>query len=59
MILLMALAAQALVFILYATLSISYLWYNLIGCAACMLFSLILQSLLPRITPRDADKQIT
>jgi SSS family solute:Na+ symporter len=41
-----ALAAQALVFILYFTLSISYLWYNLIGCAACVLFSLVLQALL-------------
>jgi hypothetical protein len=38
-----ALAAQALVFIFYFTLSISYLWYNVIGCAACMLFSVILQ----------------
>jgi len=39
-----ALAAQALVFLLYFSLSISYLWYNLIGCAVCVLFSLILQS---------------
>ncbi len=38
-----ALAAQALVIVLYSSLSISYLWYNLIGCAACVLFSLILQ----------------
>jgi Na+/proline symporter len=42
-----ALAAQALVFILYDTLSISYLWYNVIGCAACMLFGLALQAALP------------
>jgi Na+/proline symporter len=42
-----ALAAQALVFVLYSTLSISYLWYNVIGCAACMLFGLIFQSALP------------
>jgi Na+/proline symporter len=42
-----ALAAQALVFILYYSLSISYLWYNLIGCAACMLFGLLLQTALP------------
>ncbi len=39
-----ALAAQLLVFVLYAKLTISYLWYPLIGCAACVLFSLILQS---------------
>ncbi len=42
-----AVAAQTLVFGLYATLSISYLWYNLIGCAACMMFGLILQTILP------------
>jgi solute:Na+ symporter, SSS family len=41
-----ALAAQALVFLLFFTLSISYLWYPLIGCAACILFSLILQSVM-------------
>ena len=39
-----ALAAQVLVFVLYFSLSISYLWYNFIGCAACMLFSLLLQA---------------
>ncbi len=39
-----ALAAQALVFVLYRELSISYLWYNLIGCAACMGFSVLLQA---------------
>jgi SSS family solute:Na+ symporter len=41
-----ALAAQALIFILYFRLTISYLWYPLIGCSACVLFSLILQSTL-------------
>ncbi len=39
-----ALAAQTLVFMLYFSLSISYLWYNFIGCAACVLFSVILQA---------------
>ena len=39
-----ALAAQGLVFSLYAVLSISYLWYNLIGCAACVALSLVLQA---------------
>ncbi|ACB75890.1 sodium:solute symporter [Opitutus terrae] len=43
-----AVAAQTLVFILYASLTISYLWYNLIGCAACMLFSLLLHAVLHR-----------
>ncbi len=41
-----ALAAQALVFALYASLQISYLWYNVIGCAACMAFSVVLQALI-------------
>jgi solute:Na+ symporter, SSS family len=41
-----ALAAQALVFVLYSVLNISYLWYNVIGCAACVLFSLVLQAAL-------------
>ncbi len=41
-----ALAAQALVFILFAVLIIFYLWYNVIGCAACMLLGLMLQTLL-------------
>ena len=41
-----ALAAQAMVFVFYFTLSISYLWYNVIGCAACMLFSFVLQAVL-------------
>ena len=40
-----ALAAQTLVFVLYFSLNISYLWYNFIGCAACVLFSLILQAI--------------
>jgi len=43
-----ALAAQALVFVLYGTLSISYLWYNFIGCAACVIFGFILQAVLPK-----------
>jgi hypothetical protein len=41
-----AVAAQVLVIVMYFTLSISYLWYNLIGCATCVLFSLLLQVLL-------------
>jgi Na+/proline symporter len=41
-----ALTAQSLVFILYNSLTISYLWYPLIGCAACVAFSLILQAVL-------------
>ncbi|SDS10063.1 sodium:solute symporter [Opitutus sp. GAS368] len=37
----------------------SYLWDNVIGCAACMLFSVIIQAFLPRITQIDADGQTT
>lgn len=42
-----AVAAQILVFALFFTLNISYLWYNLIGCAAVMVFSALLQTVLP------------
>jgi Na+/proline symporter len=38
-----ALAAQTLVFVLYFSLNISYLWYNFIGCAACVVLSLVIQ----------------
>ena len=41
-----AVAAQILVFALFSSLSISYLWYNLIGCAACVAFSLAIQAAL-------------
>jgi Na+/proline symporter len=40
-----ALGAQALVIVLYLTLNISYLWFNLIGCAACVIVSAVLQIL--------------
>ncbi len=48
-----AVAAQTLIFALYLlrhrfpSLDISYLWYNLIGCAACVVFGLMLQAMLP------------
>jgi Na+/proline symporter len=38
-----AIAAQLLVIALYLTLDISYLWYNAIGCAACVALGAILQ----------------
>jgi Na+/proline symporter len=43
-----AIIAQSLVVYLYFTLTISYLWFPLIGCAACVLLSLILQAVLGR-----------
>jgi len=48
-----AVAAQSLIFALYIlrhrfpALDISYLWYNLIGCGACVGLSLLLQPMLP------------
>ena len=39
-----ALGAQVLIIVLYFSLNISYLWYNFIGCAACMLFSFVIQA---------------
>ena len=43
-----ALVSQALIFFLYFNLTISYLWYPLIGCAACVLLSILLQTFLKR-----------
>jgi solute:Na+ symporter, SSS family len=41
-----ALTAETLVLTGYFTLNIGYLWYNLIGCVACLVLSLALQSAL-------------
>ena len=46
-----ALAAQTLVFVLYFSLNISYLWYNFIGCALCVLLSLLIQAILSSMNP--------
>jgi solute:Na+ symporter, SSS family len=40
-----AVAAQLLVFVLFCSLNIGYLWYNFIGCAACVVLSLALHGL--------------
>ena len=46
-----AVAAQTLVIVMFLSLNIGYLWYNLIGCAACVGLSLVLQAVLgPRVT---------
>ena len=42
-----AVTAQALVIVMYFSLNIGYLWYNLIGCTACIALSLALQAVLP------------
>jgi solute:Na+ symporter, SSS family len=49
-----AAAAEALVIAMYFSLNIGYLWYNLIGCAACIVLSLALQAALP---PRPAGSR--
>jgi Na+/proline symporter len=39
-----AVLAQAMVIVLFLTTNIGYLWYNLIGCAAVLLFAWILET---------------
>ncbi|HEU5190672.1 MAG TPA: sodium:solute symporter [Methylomirabilota bacterium] len=51
-----AVAAQALVIVMFFSLNIGYLWYNLIGCAACLAFSLLLQSLMGTRTRSGAAR---
>lgn len=47
--------AQAMVIVLYLILSISYLWYNVIGCMGCILLSVAIQLILgPIRTPLTA-----
>lgn len=49
-----ALFAQALVFILFATTNIGYLWYNFIGCAVVLVLAPILQQTIFRGTQSPA-----
>jgi SSS family transporter len=49
-----ALIAQTLVFILFATTNIGYLWYNFIGCAAVLILAPILQQTLFRSAEASA-----
>jgi solute:Na+ symporter, SSS family len=48
-----AIAAQGLVFALYYRLTISYLWYNVVGCAACVAISAAIQMAL-----REGDRNL-
>lgn len=50
-----ALTAQTLVLVLFFTQEIGYLWYNLIGCAACVLLSVALQPFTGRGSPARPD----
>jgi len=49
-----ALIAQTLVFVLFATTNIGYLWYNLIGCAAVLILAPTLQQTLFRSAEASA-----
>ena len=49
-----ALVAQMLVFVLFATTNIGYLWYNFIGCATVMILAPILQQTLFRSAEASA-----
>jgi Na+/proline symporter len=49
-----AVAAQALVILMFVSFNIGYLWYNLIGCATCIAFSLLLQAILGPRAPAHA-----
>jgi solute:Na+ symporter, SSS family len=51
-----ALAAEGLVIAMYFSLNIGYLWYNIIGCAACVAFSLALQAVLPPRARADESR---
>jgi SSS family solute:Na+ symporter len=49
-----ALISQAVVFLLFITTHIGYLWYNAIGCAAVVILAPVLQRLLFRAAPTEA-----
>ncbi len=48
-----AIIAQVMVIVLYNVLTISYLWYNVIGCAGCVIIAWLLQAILPRESGRN------
>jgi Na+/proline symporter len=53
-----AVAAQALVIVMFFSLNIGYLWYNLIGCMACIAFSVLLQGVVGRRARTDEDRAV-
>jgi hypothetical protein len=50
-----AIAAQALVILMYFTLSIGYLWYNFIGCASCVALSVLFQATFAFLQPASEE----
>jgi solute:Na+ symporter, SSS family len=51
-----AVAAQTLVIVMYLSLNIGYLWYNLVGSAVCIAFSVLLQAVLGPRAPSDEGR---
>jgi SSS family solute:Na+ symporter len=51
-----AVSAQAVVISMYLTSNLGYLWYNLIGCAVCIVGSLSLHAVLGPPAPRDGSR---
>jgi len=51
-----AVAAQAIVIAMYLSLDLGYLWYNVIGCAICIVASLALQAVLGPRAPSHAGR---
>jgi hypothetical protein len=49
-----AVLAQTMVIVLFLTTNIGYLWYNVIGCTAVLLFAWILQATVFRSSPAPA-----
>ena len=55
-----AVAAQTLVLVIYFLgRDIGYLWYNVIGCSACVLLSLVLQAVLGGQSAHDEPRKIS
>jgi Na+/proline symporter len=50
-----ALAAQALVLAIHAWGNVAFLWYNPIGCGACVMFGIVLQAILNRCQGAQAS----
>lgn len=50
-----AVTAQVLVVALFFTLPISYLWYNVIGCVACVVLSMLAQASFGSSAGRDTE----
>ncbi len=51
-----AVAAQTLVIAMYLSLNLGYLWYNVIGCAICIVGSLALQAVLGPRAPSTVGR---